>query len=92
MSRTIFNSWLNRKPSKTNLRANRIQAEIMQIYSDSHNNYGAPKITQILKRQGEVIAERTVGKYMTQMGIQAQCYGFILKENNWLDSFKRYEC
>ena len=44
----------------------------MRIYSDSHNNYGAPKITRILKTQGLAISEKTVGNYMRQMGIRAQ--------------------
>ena len=33
---------------------------------------GAPKITECLKREGEVIAEKTVGNYMREMGIKAQ--------------------
>ena len=44
----------------------------MRIYSDSHNNYGAPKITHILNGQGVAISEKTVGNYMRQMGIRAQ--------------------
>ena len=45
---------------------------IKQIYDGSHQNYGAPKITEMLHRQGESIAEKTVGNYMRQMGIKAQ--------------------
>ncbi|WP_206173004.1 IS3 family transposase [Acidilutibacter cellobiosedens] len=41
------------------------------IYDDSKQNYGAPKITQKLQREGETISERTVGKYMKEMGIKA---------------------
>ena len=43
---------------------------IKQIYDGSHQNYGAPKITEMLHRQGESIAEKTVGNYMRQMGDQ----------------------
>ena len=32
-------------------------------------NYGAPKITQELRKKGECISERTVGKYVRIMGI-----------------------
>ena len=35
-------------------------------------SYGAPKITQVLRKTGETISERTVGQYMKQMGIKAQ--------------------
>lgn len=49
-----------------------VKAKIMDIYDDSKQNYGAPKITKELQKDGEVIAERTVGKYMKEMGIKAQ--------------------
>ena len=45
---------------------------IREICDRSKRNYGAPKITIRLRRRGEVIAERTVGKYMREMGIKAQ--------------------
>ena len=32
----------------------------------------APKITRKLRQKGETISERTVGKYMKEMGIKAQ--------------------
>ena len=44
----------------------------MDIYNVSHQNYGAPKITAELRKNGETIAERTVGKYMKEIGIKAQ--------------------
>lgn len=49
-----------------------IKDKIRQIYNDSYQNYGAPKITQILQQNGETIAEKTVGNYMREMGIKAQ--------------------
>ena len=44
----------------------------MYCYCISYQNYGAPKITEMLHKQGECIAEKTVGNYMRQMGIKAQ--------------------
>ena len=46
--------------------------KIQDIYDDSKQNYGAPKIAVELRKTGEVISERTVGAYMRQMGIRAQ--------------------
>lgn len=43
----------------------------MKIHEDSHQIYGAPKITQELRKTGEVVAERTVTRYMHDMGIHA---------------------
>lgn len=49
-----------------------VKAQIQQIYDESYQNYGAPKITRELRKSGTVIAERTVGMYMHQMGLKAQ--------------------
>ncbi|WP_270417561.1 IS3 family transposase [Amedibacterium intestinale] len=43
-----------------------------EVHKKSYENYGAPKITRELRKQGEVISERTVGKYMRENGIKAQ--------------------
>ena len=51
---------------------NQIKEKIKVIYDDSRQNYGAPKITKELHKQGETIAEKTVGNYMRQIGIKAQ--------------------
>lgn len=40
--------------------------KIQKIYEDSHQNYGAPKITAELRKSGECISEKTVGNYMRQ--------------------------
>ncbi len=67
-----FKAWRKRKPSKTELRRNKVKEEIVDIYNASYQNYGAPKITARLHEKGETISERTVGKYMQQIGIKAQ--------------------
>ena len=44
----------------------------MKIYQKSHQNYGAPKIAECLRREGEKIADKTVGNYRRELGIKAQ--------------------
>ncbi|MFQ7288456.1 MAG: IS3 family transposase [Lacrimispora saccharolytica] len=72
VSRSGYRSWLNRTPSDTEKRREYIKAKIQDIYDQSKQNYGAPKITRELRQKGETISERTVGKYMKEMGIKAQ--------------------
>lgn len=48
-------------------------AEIRTIYEESHQIYGAPKIAAKMRQKGDKISERTVGKYMREIGIRA-CY------------------
>jgi transposase InsO family protein len=72
VSRSGYRAWLKRVPSNTEKRREAVKAKIQDIYDESKQNYGAPKITKELRREGEIISERTVGKYMKEMGIKAQ--------------------
>lgn len=72
VSRSGYLSFKKRLPSDRSKRKDAIKKSIEQIYEESYQNYGAPKITQILQQSGECIAEKTVGNYMREMGIKAQ--------------------
>lgn len=72
VSRSGYLAWKKHLPSSQEQRKQRIKERIQEIYNDSHQNYGAPKITEILRQEGETIAEKTVGNYMRQLGIKAQ--------------------
>ena len=72
VSRSGYRAFLNRKVSPARQRKAAIKKQIQHIYDDSNQNYGAPKITKELRKAGECISQRTVGKYMREMGIKAQ--------------------
>ena len=72
VSRSGYRAFLNRKVSPSKQRKEAVKKEIRKIYDKSKQNYGAPKITQELRKSGETISERTVGTYMREMGIKAQ--------------------
>lgn len=72
VSRSGYIAWCNRKPSKQKQHKQVLKAKIKQIYDDSYQNYGAPKITVALQKSGEKISERTTGKYMKEMNVKAQ--------------------
>ena len=72
VSRSGYAAWKRHIPSDTAKRRKLLKDKIKKIYDNSHQNYGAPKITRELRKTGENISERTVGKYMKQMGIKAQ--------------------
>ena len=71
VSRSGYRAWLKHVPSNAEKRRESVKAKIKDIYDESKQNYGAPKITKELRKSGEIISERTVGKYMKQMGIKA---------------------
>ena len=72
VSRSGFRAFTRHKPSAAQQRKDAIKQKIRKIYDKSKQNYGAPKITAELRKDGEKISERTVGKYMRGMGIRAQ--------------------
>ena len=72
VSRSGYQAWLHHVPSSTEKRREAVKSKIKDIYENSRQNYGAPKIAVELRKMGEVISERTVGTYMHQMGIRAQ--------------------
>ena len=72
VSRSGYNAWMHRLPSNQQKRIQSVKARIKTIYDQSYQNYGAPKITKEIKKDGEKISERTVGKYMRELGIKAQ--------------------
>ena len=72
VSRSGYRAFLRHKPSSSEQRKNTVKDKIRKIYDDSRQNYGAPKIAIELRKDGEHISERTVGKYMREMGLKAQ--------------------
>ncbi len=55
-------------PSDMQKRKEAVKAKIKDIYVDSKQNYGAPKITKKLQKGGEIISERTVSKIYERNG------------------------
>lgn len=72
VSRNGYFSWKRRLPSDREKRRQFLKERILSIYNESHQNYGAPKITEQLRKEGEQISEKTVGNYMRELGIKAQ--------------------
>lgn len=91
VSRSGYTNWKKKLPSKRELRKHAIKERILEIYNDSYQNYGAPKITECLKKEGEVIAEKTVGNYMRELGIKAQYvkpYTITTTDSDFSDELK----
>ena len=70
VSRSGYNAWKKRLPSEQQKRKEAIKTRIKEIYQNSKQNYGAPKITKELQKEGKSISERTVGTYMKEIGIK----------------------
>lgn len=71
VSTSGFYSYINRLESDQLKRKNKLKLLITEIYNESNQIYGAPKITHILRANGHKVAEKTVGNYMRELGIRA---------------------
>lgn len=71
VSTSGYYSWLSRKPSNQARRKLVLKKAITQIYNESKQIYGAPKIAAVLKAEGHTVTEKTVGNYMREEGIKA---------------------
>lgn len=58
LSKSGYYEYLKRKPCRQKIRKARITEKIKKIHKDSKEIYGAPKITKILKKEGEKISEK----------------------------------
>lgn len=84
-------AWKNRIPSNKEQHKNKIKNKICDIYEQSYQNYGAPKITKELQKQGDKISEKTVGNYMREMGLKAQWvkpYTVTTIDSNFSEEYK----
>ena len=63
-STSAFYSYLNRVESEQSKRKKEVKEHITEIYNESNQIYGAPKITHLLREKGHIIAEKTVGNYI----------------------------
>lgn len=78
-----FNDSLNNK--KERLAYNALVSErILSIFEDSNHIYGSPKITQILRKEGFKISQKTVLKHMQVLGIKSCVYTSFVKRNSYL--------
>ena len=71
VSTSGFYSYINRSESKQSKRKQEVKVKITEIYNESNQIYGAPKITHLLEKEGHIISEKTVGNYMRELDIRA---------------------
>ncbi len=73
VSRSGFYGWRKRPPSARRLRQEALLEDIQQVHTDSHANYGAPRVHAELVARGQACNRKTVAKLMRQQGIRSRC-------------------
>ncbi|OKP78229.1 transposase [Paenibacillus sp. P3E] len=71
VSRSGYYKWKSITVSPQAERKARVLQRIHYHFKDSHRRYGSPKITDLLRKEGYTLSERTVGKYMRELGLRS---------------------
>lgn len=71
LAKSSYFDYINRKPSESAKKRERIKGKIMKIWKQSNRIYGARKIKKVLEKKDITISERTVGNYMRQLNIRS---------------------
>lgn len=71
VSRSGYYDWLQKSKSDQQKRKEFIMRQIERIFFENYEVYGSPRITKELENKGIDVTERTVGRYMQEMGLSA---------------------
>lgn len=72
VSRSGYYAWRNRPESTRSKRRKRITKRVYQIFVKSRRLYGSPKIREVLRQEGERVAQKTVAKIMWENGLRSR--------------------
>jgi transposase InsO family protein len=72
VSRSGYYQWTRRGKSERKKRRERLKQQISRIFLESRRLYGSPKITQVLRRQGVRVSEKTIARIMKELGLKSR--------------------
>lgn len=71
VSTSGYYKWRSAVPSQQQLQKEKVQERILFHFRDNDERYGSPKITHLLHQENLTPTERTVSKYMAEMGLRS---------------------
>ncbi|XMB26507.1 IS3 family transposase [Paenibacillus sp. BR2-3] len=71
VSRSGYYKWRGSTESPQAVSKKGLLERITYHFNDSKGRYGSLKITILLQREGHKVSERTVGKYMQELGLRS---------------------
>lgn len=72
VSRSGYYKWLKRRETAREKRREQLLKRIMEIFEESRENYGSPRIYEQLRAEGWKVSRRQVEKLMRQNDMQAR--------------------
>lgn len=82
VSRSGYYEWLQITKSEQQQRKEFIMRQIERIFFENYEVYGSPRITKELQKNKIDVTERTVGRYMREMGLSALQKTKVVKTTN----------
>lgn len=72
IERSGYYAWLKRKPSKRQQANEILDKKIIDIFNYHHSRYGAPRIIDELRGNGEICGKNRVAQRMKNLGLRAK--------------------
>lgn len=72
VTRSGYYAWRNRGTSKRDREDRQLLAAIREVYEESHETYGSPRVFQVLKRNGWKVGRKRVERIMRENGLKAR--------------------
>ncbi|ASA23224.1 IS3 family transposase [Paenibacillus donghaensis] len=70
VSRSGYYNWRNSTASPQSVRKALLLQRITYHFNDNQGRIGSPTVTILLRQEGHKGSERTVGKYMRELGLR----------------------
>ena len=97
--RSCYYRWFTGNISQRDFENQRLTQVIKQVFQESKNTYGSPRIAANLKRQGHVVSRPRVDRLMRKEGLRSKTkrrfrvttasnHGYSISENHLSRNFK----
>jgi putative transposase len=72
VSRSGYYKWRKTPPSERKKQREELSKRIQYHYDDNYGLYGSPKITHLLRQEGLLVGQKTVGRLMKERGLRSR--------------------
>jgi putative transposase len=73
VSSSGYYAWRSRKPSRRDLKDERLRPKIVEAFNTGRGTYGSPRVLSELMDQGIEVGRKHVARLMREMGLQGVC-------------------
>jgi len=73
VSSSGYYAWRSRKPSRRDLKDERLRPKIVEAFKTGRGTYGSPRVLSELLDQGIEVGRKHVARLMREMGLQGVC-------------------